>query len=159
MSLMCPGPVSGRPGKRVGRVTLQSLVRESCLRSIGEKQWFYCDRPDCDVVYFSSEQDTISKGELTIRVGAKESLAPQTVCYCFDHTVQSIEAEIERTGKSTVLDSIAASVKAGECSCEHRNPKGACCLGDVRRVIDRASEQGDSPQACGATEGEDCCDQ
>ena len=57
------------------------------------------------------------------------------VCYCFGHSVQSIREEIERTGRSTAIEAISTRMKKGECACERLNPKGICCLVDVRRVV------------------------
>ena len=57
------------------------------------------------------------------------------VCYCFGHSIQSIREEIERTGRSTVIEAISTRIKQGECACERLNPKGICCLVDVRRVV------------------------
>lgn len=154
MSVLCP--VSGKPGKRVGTVTLESLVLVDQLPTLDGRDWFFCDLPECDVVYFSSEEDTVTKDALMVRVGTKEQDAPQSVCYCFGHTAQSIRTEIEETGASTVVDSITAKVKAGECACELKNPKGSCCLGDVRRAVSQATGE----HACDApspSEKEDCC--
>lgn len=130
--------VAGKPGKRVADLTLRSLVRAGRLPDLEGADWFYCDLPDCDVVYFAADGRTLTKDTLNVRVGAKEKIGPRTVCYCFGHTVESIREEIERTGRSTVAASITAKVKAGECSCERRNPKGSCCLGDVNEAVKEA---------------------
>ena len=61
------------------------------------------------------------------------------VCYCFGHTVESIREEIDRTGQSTVLPTVAARVKAGDCRCELLNPDGTCCLGELNRVVKEAT--------------------
>ena len=133
MSVLCP--VSGKPGKRVRPVTLESLVSKDHLPELEDKDWFFCDLADCNVVYFSSDEDTIPSEALTVRVGVKADSAPHPVCYCFGHTTESIREEIENTGTSTVVESITAKVKAGECACETKNPKGSCCLGDVGRAV------------------------
>jgi len=48
-----------------------------------------------------------------------------------------IECELRQSGTSTVVDRIAAKVKARECACEVRNPSGQCCLGEVRAETGR----------------------
>ena len=63
--------------------------------------------------------------------------AEALVCYCFLHPRSEIESELRHDGISTLLDRIAAKVKAGECACEVRNPSGRCCLGEVRAEIAR----------------------
>lgn len=136
MTILCP--VAGKPGKKVQPVTLRSLVREEFASDLENRTWFFCGLPDCDVVYFSSDGRTIPKTALKVRVGKKEKEAPHPVCYCFGHTVESIREEIERTGRTTVVESITAKVKAGECSCETSNPKGSCCLRDVNQAVKEA---------------------
>lgn len=162
MAALCP--VAGKPGRRVTDVTLRSLVRNERRSEIERGEWFYCDLPDCDVVYFAADGRTLHKDAIKVRVGAKEKSPPRTVCYCFGHTVESIHDEIERTGQSTVAASITAKVKAGECRCERLNPKGSCCLGDVSKAVKGAfAAIGDArpsaAPAC-AVKGEpshDCC--
>lgn len=129
-------PVDGAPGSRVPLATVRNLVRpEHRDAEEPEHQWYFCDRPDCEVVYFDASGRTIKKDCLKVSVGVKEKESPRTVCYCFNHTVESITEEIQSTGKSSVAASIAARVKAGECRCELLNPKGVCCLGDVNKVV------------------------
>jgi hypothetical protein len=48
-----------------------------------------------------------------------------------------IESELRQSGASTVVDRIAAKVKARECACEVRNPSGQCCLAEVRAETGR----------------------
>jgi copper chaperone CopZ len=127
-----------------------------------DRPWRYCGDPDCEVVYFDPGGVVIEKSALAVRVGEKEKDPPHTVCYCFGHTVEGIRDEVRRTGRSTVVASITAKVKAGECSCETKNPKGACCLGDVNREVKSALAAG--PPSTSMSEGhstladaEDCC--
>ncbi len=63
------------------------------------------------------------------------------VCYCFNHTVASIRGEIQTKGHSTAQGMITQEVKAGRCACEVKNPAGACCLGDVTRVVRAINSQ------------------
>ena len=63
------------------------------------------------------------------------------VCYCFRHTVGGIRAEMAATGSSTVIERITASIQAGQCACDIRNPQGECCLGNVREVVRRVKAE------------------
>ena len=128
-------PTLQKPGKPVRLPTLLSLVKRKRLAEVAGRDWFFCALQDCDVVYFAGDGTTIAKGDLEVRVGLKEKSAPHTVCYCFGHTEESIREEVVRTGRSTVVDSITARVRAGECTCETTNPQGTCCLGDVAKVV------------------------
>ncbi len=74
-----------KTGKRVGTVTLENLVSSDRLPDLEERDWFFCELTDCDVVYFSSEQDTVMKDALTVRVGAKEQSAATGVLLFRSH--------------------------------------------------------------------------
>ena len=130
-------PVGGNVGKRVLSLTVKNLVRNDS-DDVEGSDWFFCNQPDCDVVYFANDGRTISKDALKVRVGVKEKNPPRLVCYCFGHTVESIREEIERTGKSTVMASVSAKVQSGDCSCELLNPEGTCCLGEMNRAVKKA---------------------
>ncbi|MGH7454108.1 MAG: hypothetical protein ACRENG_22335, partial [bacterium] len=69
------------------------------------------------------------------KVFAKDRGDEVPACYCFDWTRRRIKNEIENTGKSTASMQIAKEVKAGNCACDIKNPKGECCLGDVNLVV------------------------
>jgi len=136
----------GKRGKPVPLVTLRSLVLLEHAAVVEDREWFFCSLPDCEVVYFTHDGQTLEKNALKIRVGLKERGAPRPVCYCFGHTVESIREEIEKTGRTTVVASIRKKVEAGECSCEVLNPKGTCCLGDVNKVVKEALASNGAPQ-------------
>lgn len=132
-------PKTKTPGKKVKTVTVESLAREEARSTAQGREWSFCPEPDCDVVYFAADGATLLKGDVTVRVGAKETESPRPVCYCFGHTKESIRDEVLRAGESTVVESVTAKVKAGECSCETMNPKGSCCLGDLRKAVKEAT--------------------
>ena len=141
-----PCAIAGKRGKPVPLVTLRSLVLPEHAAVVDGRDWFFCDRSDCEVVYFTHNGRTLKKNALKVRVGLKEKEAPRPVCYCFGHTVESIRQEIEKTGRSTVVASIKKKVEASECSCEVLNPKGTCCLGDVNRTVKAALVSVGAPQ-------------
>lgn len=92
-------------------------------------------------MYFFPETDImIDKAELTVRVGLKETEEPITVCYCFQHTKSDIELDFAENGRSTIEQDIRQKVKTKQCSCEIMNPKGRCCLGDVRDTYIKSKE-------------------
>lgn len=146
-SALCP--VAGKPGKPVPLRTVMSLTRADHAADVAGREWFYCDLPECDVVYFSADGRLLRKDALFCRVGAKEGAAPRLVCYCFGHTVESIEEEIRRTGCSTVVEAIRSRVKAGECTCATSNPQGRCCLGEVGAVVRAALAHAGAAAAAG----------
>lgn len=137
-------PVSGRRSKQVDILTVKSLVRRLRLE-MANTQYYFCDSPDCELVYFplNPEAPSFLRGDLIVRVGAKETDDSLPVCYCFGFSRQDIWDEIRSTGKSTVAQQITAEVEAGRCACEVKNPSGKCCLGDITRAAkDRPSQKG-----------------
>lgn len=136
-SKVCPR--NGRRGRAVRRSTVDSLLTDEARARLSNGPSLLCLDPDCPVVYFGPA-GLCEKDDLGSRVGFKERTSPRPICYCFGHTIESIEEEIHRTGRSTILESIKAGIKAGRCRCETKNPKGTCCLVDVAAVL-KASRQ------------------
>lgn len=127
-------PVNGARSKKVDILTVKSLVRQLPL-GMANTQYYFCEAQDCDVVYFAldSEAPIFRRGDLLVPIGAKATVDPIPVCYCFGFTRKDIQDEVAETGRSTVLDRITEEVKAGRCACELKNPSGKCCLGRVTR--------------------------
>jgi hypothetical protein len=131
-------------GLTIGQVakaaTLRALLKpESAAQVREEESYFFCaafcGAAPCDVVYFAPGSQVFFKAELTVRVGIKESAAPRPLCYCFGHTMESITAEIEGTGRSTAAADIRRRMREEGCSCETRNPAGRCCLAAVEQFV------------------------
>jgi len=129
-------PVSDTRSKQVDTLTVKALVRRLPFGLV-PAQYYFCEAPDCDVVYFPARSDapTFRRADLLVPVGVKEKTDPIPLCYCFGVTRQDIREEIQRTGNSTVAERIKAEVKAGHCACEVKNPSGKCCLGQVSRAV------------------------
>ncbi len=139
-------PVNGARSKQVDMVTVKSLVRRLPL-GMRNTQYYFCDSSECEVVYFplDTQAPLFRRGDLMVRVGAKETEEPIPVCYCFGFTREDIESEVAETGSSTIAEQISTEVKAGNCACEMKNPFGKCCLGDVTRAAeDRLSQKAES---------------
>lgn len=171
-------PQCGNHGRKVKRVTLESLLRPERRPDISDEQYHVCLTPECETVYFGAGDAAFGKSDLSVRFGLKESDPPRPVCYCFDHSVEGIHEEIRRTGQSTVLDSIKADMKGPGCRCEQTNPLGGCCLKSVQKVVEQGfklagredtsvrREVGDHEDCCASDSGqagltdevsEDCC--
>jgi hypothetical protein len=120
----------------VPRRTVELLARPEIHASLVPQPYYFCDAPDCDVVYVSALGDQlITKDQLTVRVGIKEREDPIPLCYCFGFDRRAIRDDISSTGGTDIQKVITSRVKAGECRCEETNPSGSCCLGDVSRAI------------------------
>ena len=126
----------GARGQTVPRETLEALLTCHAHARLKPGAYFFDPSPECDIVYFSNEQNSyFTKQDLRIRVGTKESQPPIPLCYCFGHTLESARLEIEATGQSTVAAQIAKEIQAGNCACEVKNPSGRCCLGEVNKAV------------------------
>lgn len=163
-STLCPS--CGHKGKLVGPVTIESLVSEGARKHVRETDGFrFCSEPECDVAYFHPESaERFLREDVLVAIGQKESSPERTVCYCFDHTVAEIEAEVAATGSSRIPDEIGAKCKQGLDRCEETNPQGSCCLGNVRQVLEEAKGREGAPTPAVATAGmatsaaaADCC--
>ena len=128
-------PECGRAGSRVARKTLANLLRDEPRTRIGDEAYSVCSTPGCGIVYFDDSGSTIEEDELRVPFGLKGGPRPRTVCYCFDHTIEDIDAEIERSGRSTVVERIQGEMKTHGCRCETMNPLGACCLRSVSAIV------------------------
>lgn len=130
-------PSCEKSGVRVETITLKALLNAEGLRRGIPPAPRFCATPTCPVVYFDGDV-TFSEAHLSVRVHAKhQSEEDVHVCYCFGHTPGSMREELKRTGNSTVFATVSAEVRAHRCACEVKNPKGSCCLGDVKRVEQR----------------------
>jgi hypothetical protein len=125
-------------GRPVGTQTLQALLSVPLTR-LQPGEYRFCLDAACPTVYYSADGETCFAVE-DLREGVFQKRPDQDetlVCYCFQHTVGSIRAEIIQTGASTVIDRITAGIQAGQCACDIRNPQGSCCLGNVRQLVRR----------------------
>lgn len=142
-------PVSGTQGRPVGHKTLESLLVDRAKGLIDtDASYYFCPEASCAVVYYAADGDqTFVDAELSVPVWQKSPANLDVfVCYCFEHTPGSIAKELEATGKSTVVADISAKMKAGLCDCEHNNPQGSCCLGNVNSVVTAAKKQAFTPK-------------
>lgn len=154
----CPG--CGAAGRPVKDITLESLLKPVAKARLKNGiDWMFCATPECGTVYFAEEDGTnFVKNDLSVRVGIKETDAPRHVCYCFDHTIEEIEKQVQATGKSTVLADIRERMQKA-CWCETKSPLGSCCLATVTKHVKTAEKKFGvtEPESGAAFPVEDCC--
>lgn len=151
-------PSCGESGRSVGEVTLRSLVRPAVLDGLGELGLFaFCAEAVCELVYFTADGRSVAKDALSVRVGVKEQESPRPLCYCFGYSAEDIEDEVRREGSSGIPATITERCRGGEDRCPETNPRGACCLGDVRRVAKAAGAlvEASEPACCGGSADDD----
>src|SRR5215471_16136402 len=128
---VCPG--CSTKAKPIATITVKSLVRDHMQVSAEDTFWL-CRAPSCDVVYFS-DNGIFRKSDLKVRVGFKEQEDPIPLCYCFDYTRSDITRDLSLNGEADIPKKVKAEVHRGFCACEVKNPSGACCLGDLNRIV------------------------
>jgi hypothetical protein len=132
-------PVSGTRGKAVERQTVKALLTEHALRRVSASEHRFCPEPDCEVVYFDAAGTVYTRADLRVPVWQKEPFGDRMVCYCFGENETSIRIEMEQFGRSDAVERVRRHIEAGRCACEIRNPRGACCLGDVMAAVKRVA--------------------
>jgi hypothetical protein len=134
--------VCGVKAKKVERMTVENLLKGGSQREIIDTQYYFCETPGCDVVYFSNETgQRFTKRVVRTRIGIKETQAPIPICYCFDFTEGMVLDELLTMGHTTIPDLIKSRIEAGRCACEVKNPSGRCCLGEVIKAVNRLTKE------------------
>lgn len=133
-------PRSGTQGHAVDLNTVKALLSPAALTRISGAPHRFCPDPACEIVYFSPG-DTYTVKDLRVPVWQKEPAGARMVCYCFGENEADIRREIERNGLSQAVERVRGHIAAGRCACELRNPRGACCLGDVIATVKRMAAQ------------------
>jgi hypothetical protein len=131
-------PQCGRAGRSVSTLTLKHQVKPQFLTVVNGGGFYFCATPDCPVVYLVPNGPVLTTGDVRRPVTQKD-LEHAPVCYCFGFTPAMIRDELAATGKSTVVERIAAEMKSDFCSCEICNPQGSCCLGNMKAAVKSAS--------------------
>ncbi len=123
-------PVNGKPYTKIPRHTIFHHLKQPWLWSHDDKEheeqnYYFCDDPDCDVVYFAEDNRVIYSSQLRTKVGIKErDNSNELVCYCFGVTFS--DAQLSDAPKAFVIEKTKQKI----CACETRNPSGRCCLKD-----------------------------
>lgn len=108
-------------------VTLKTIlhhIKESWKANLKEQGYYFCNDPECDVVYFGEDGYMINKSELRTKIAAKEKNDNALVCNCFG------VSQVNAINNSEIKDFVIQQTKIGNCSCETSNPSGRCCLKD-----------------------------
>ena len=107
------------------------------LRRIQLTHYRFCSNAACDVVYFGDAGDRFDTEDVRMPVWQKEAAGARLLCYCFGETEADIRRQVLQNARAEVVDRIRDHIAAERCACEIRNPRGACCLGDVIAAVKR----------------------
>lgn len=76
-------PVNGPEYKQVSLKTVIHHIKEPWDWEGKAQGYYFCDDPDCDVVYFGKDNSPIDRASLRTSVGIQEKTDEATICYCF----------------------------------------------------------------------------
>jgi len=117
-------PINAQQYVAVPVKTILQHIKSPWLQTLDEDKYYFCDDPECEVVYFGLTGSVITKDELRTVVGVKEKSDETLVCYCFG-------VSKEQAKQDTKLKKyITLQTKEKMCACDSRNPSGRCCLKD-----------------------------
>ncbi len=116
-------PSNGKLYKEVSPATILHHMNEPWNWNNKDQGYYFCDDPDCDVVYFGEDDSLIKKSSLRTEVGIKEERDDALVCYCFG--VSKKESKSQK-----IKEFVIENTKNNNCACVTRNPSGRCCLKD-----------------------------
>ena len=102
--------------------TVSHHIKQSWLWEDKGQSYYFCDDPNCDVVYFGLNNSLILKSQIRTTVGVKEQSADAPLCYCYGATKADVLQE------KGIREFVIEKTRQGDCSCETSNPSGACCL-------------------------------
>lgn len=120
-------PANGIEYRVVSIRTIAHHLKQPWRWDIGARSFFYCEDPDCEVVYFADDDSVITKSEIRTQVGIKSGSDDSFLCYCFGVS----KADVLQN--PSIKEYVVEQTKQGLCSCETSNPSGRCCLKDFPR--------------------------
>ena len=130
-------PTCGVQGAAVQLQTVKALLTEIALRRVQVTHYRFCGSAACDVVYFGDAGDRFGTQDVRMPVWHKQPAGSRLLCYCFGETEAVIRKELAQSGRAEVVARIREHIAAERCACDIRNPRGACCLGDVIAAVKR----------------------
>jgi hypothetical protein len=120
-------PRCADPGRTVANLTVRSLVRESSRDGLGEGDYNLCLNPACEVVYYDGSHPPLTRAEIAVRIGFKQTEGRRPICYCYDLTSEDVVAEMRRNPRARSFASVASIFGMDDCRCELHHPFGGHC--------------------------------
>jgi len=117
-------PVNGLAYARAPTKTLLHHINRPWTWVGREQGYYFCDDPECDVVYFGEDDSQIRQQDLRTPVGVKLHSPDALLCYCFG--VSKSDAATWPAAR----DYVVRMIRERMCSCATSHPSGRCCLKD-----------------------------
>ena len=132
---VCPA-CSGR-STPVEVSTIKALLTPPALAQLRLASFHFCASPQCDTVYFSTDGQIFQTAQVRVPVWQKLPEGARVLCYCFGENEFDMQAEIATEGRTGAIDRVRGHIAERRCACDVRNPRGACCLGDLTAAVNR----------------------
>lgn len=124
-------------GSPVQLQTVKALLTEVALRRLQLTHYRFCANATCETVYFGDAGDQFGTADIRVHVWQKQPGGGRLLCYCFGETEADIRRDLLEHRRTDVVARIREHIAAQRCACDIRNPRGACCLGDVMAAVKR----------------------
>lgn len=96
-------------------------------------EYFFCLSSQCKTVYYdSSGTHTFNVDQLINLVSCKDEAPEVPLCYCYKINKGDVLKELKTQGESRVIEYIQNSMQKKTCFCDKSNPRGGCCLDEIR---------------------------
>lgn len=118
----CPG--NGKEYSTISSRTVMHQVYQPWQYDLYGNLYYFCNDPNCEIVYFTDQNFTINKNSLRSQIGQKETSERRILCYCFGITEEQFLKD------ASLKNYVISATKEKKCACEIKNPSGRCCLRD-----------------------------
>lgn len=132
-------PTCGKQGEKVANETVRHILKARSRDKVGEKPYYLCMNPACDVGYYNSES-VFDKSALKIPLWYKKDAKPKYACYCrkiIDNEVTKTVLETELAKAGDIMFHLRGDVKS---NCKINNATGHCCHPVFNEMIKKAIE-------------------
>ena len=130
-------PSCSKEGQKVANETVKNIVQAECQGKIGEKGYYLCMNPDCNVAYYNSES-IFEKSALNKPLWYKKNANPKYACYCRKITQEEVSKTIMETGLTEADDIMFHLRGIVKSNCKINNPTGHCCHPAFNQMIKSA---------------------
>ncbi len=131
--------ICSKQGQKVSNQTVRHILKPRCEGKIGEKEYYLCMNPECDVCYYNSEA-VFYKSDLKVPLWYKKDANPKYACYCRKITQEEVTKTILETDLIDAEDIMFHLRGEVESNCRVNNPTGHCCHPVFNEMIEKALE-------------------
>jgi bacterioferritin-associated ferredoxin len=132
-------PACSRTGQKVTAETVKHIVNTKCKDKVGEKDYYLCTNPDCNVAYYNAEL-VFERSDLKVPLWYKKYAHPKYTCYCRKITQEEVTKTVLETGLTDAEDIMFHLRGEVKSNCKINNPTGHCCHPVFNEMIEKALE-------------------